>query len=68
MFDARGYPIFGKFRLPGNRARFIATDLDGRTNGGLGQGFGGKNNAGTLIENRRWSRGIFFQFWFGYDF
>ncbi len=73
MFDARGYNL-GKFKLPGTRDRFIATKLDGKTNGGLGQGFGGRTDDGsvpgikTLTENRRWSRGIFFQFWFGYDF
>jgi Tol biopolymer transport system component len=66
MFDARGYRI-GKFKLPGNRDRFIATNFDG-SNGGRGQGFGGRDDKGNVIEYRRWSRGIFFQFWFGYDF
>lgn len=64
MFDARGYK-FGKIRLPGNRDRFVETKLNTNKRS---EGFGGIDNDGSIIEKRRWSRGIFFQFWFGADF
>lgn len=63
MFDARDAEVFG-IRLPGNRDRFIATKL--KETGDLG--FGGRLDEETLREYRRWSKGIFFQFWFGADF
>ncbi len=62
MFDLRGYRV-GRFRLPGNRDRFITTNFETGGN----EGFGGRID-GTLLEKRRWSRGIFFQFWFGVDY
>lgn len=64
MFDLRGYKFFGRLKMPGNRDRFIAT----RYGNTRTEGFGGRNNDGTLFESRRWSRGAFFQFWFGWDF
>ncbi len=64
MFDARGYEFAG-IKLPGNRDRFIATKLKETGD----EGFGGiLDNNGALRESRRWSRGTFFQFWFGADF
>jgi hypothetical protein len=64
MFDARGYEFAG-IKLPGNRDRFIATKLKETGD----EGFGGiLDDNGTLRESRRWSRGTFFQFWFGADF
>lgn len=64
MFDLRDYKMFGKWRLPGNRDRFIVTRYGDYST----EGFGGRDENGDLIEKRRWSRGIFFQFWFGFDY
>ncbi|MBX7150827.1 BamA/TamA family outer membrane protein [bacterium] len=61
MFDARGYEFAG-IKLPGNRKRFIDTRLAGN------EGFGGLSDDSRNTDYRRWSRGIFFQFWFGADF
>lgn len=63
MFDLRGYEV-GGVRFPGNRRRFVATKLSSVRN----EGFGGLDEDGGTLEKRRWSRGIFFQFWFGVDY
>jgi hypothetical protein len=65
MFDLRGYRIFGT-KLPGNRERPIVTNYnETRAN----EQFGGRDpDTGALLKNPRWSKGIFWQIWFGYDY
>lgn len=65
MFDLRGYRLFD-MKLPGNRNRPIVTNYnETRAN----EQFGGRDfETGELLKNSRWSRGIFWQIWFGYDF
>lgn len=64
MVDLRDYRLFGRLRLPGNRDRFLVTRYGDRRT----EGFGGRRADGSLIESRRISKGIFFQFWFGWDY
>ncbi|MBL7961397.1 PD40 domain-containing protein [bacterium] len=65
MFDLRGYRIFGQ-KLPGNRSRPIVTNFNETRDN---EQFGGRNfETGEILKNPRWSRGIFWQIWFGYDY
>lgn len=65
MFDLRGYRIFD-LKLPGNRSRPIITNYNEKR---ANEKFGGRNQeTGEILKNPRWSRGIFWQIWFGYDF
>lgn len=65
MFDLRGYRIFGT-KLPGDRSRPIVTNFNQTREN---EQFGGRNpDTGEILKNPRWSRGIFWQIWFGYDY
>ena len=65
MFDLRGLQVTENIRLPGNRTRFIPTNFNQTKDT---YGFGGLDDEDRIRNRNRWSRGIFTQFWFGYDF
>ncbi|MBL7994007.1 hypothetical protein JNM05_01425, partial [bacterium] len=65
MFDLRGYRLAG-LKFPGNRSRPIVTNFNETRDN---EQFGGRDfETGEILKNPRWSRGIFWQIWFGYDY